>query len=99
MQRKGEVVFHAVIAVGGPGRSFVKSLEFSCLHLSGAEIAALQAADRPRDRRFVDVQGVGAWISQASRPGAADLNATHPRVDHPTLAASWRGLMFFWAEC
>ena len=50
-QRNAEVVFDAVVAVGGPGGAWVEGLQLGGLHLAAAEGAPLQAADRPGDRR------------------------------------------------
>ena len=97
-QGDAEVVFDAVVAVGGPGGAWVKGLQLGGLHLAGAQGAALQAADRPGDRRPAHAQPVFARIAEAAAPNAAHLHPTHPRIHHAPLAAPGGGAVLPRAE-
>ena len=97
-QGDAEVVFDAVVAVGGPGGAWVEGLQLGGLHLAAAEGAPLQAADRPGDRRPAHAQPVFARIAKAAAPDAAHLHPTHPRIHHPPLAAPRGGAVLPGAE-
>ena len=97
-QRQGEVVGHAVVAVGRPGGAGVEGFEFGGLHLAGAQAPLRQRGDRPGDRRPAGRQHGAAWIGDPAPPGAAHLHAAHPGVDHRAAGSAGGGLVFLRAQ-
>ena len=87
VQRKGEAVMDAVVAISEIGGVVVANKDGRTLNLSGGEGALLYGANRIGERPSLrrNSQSIALPIGQRSFPQRTLSNTSHPSVDNPRI--------------